>query len=184
MTAVERLFRQARPAGFAWNYGKTLAQTLVFWGFFLVLLPAVVARFEDGLGLWRFEPSRVVAAGGFVLFGSLGLTSGYFMARAGKGTPLPVDGPRHLVVVGPYRYLRNPMAVAGLLQGLMTALWFGSPLVVGYVVIGGVLWNRFIRPPEEDDLLRNFGLEFEAYRRAVRCWIPRLTPYRPSRLAD
>lgn len=73
------------------------------------------------------------------------------------------------------------MAVAGLVQGAATALWFGSPSVFGYVIAGAAVWNLAIRPAEEADLLRRFGDEFEEYRQAVRCWRPRLTPYNPER---
>ena len=175
-----RLFRAASPAGFAWNYSKTLAQTAAFWGFFLVVLPAVVAGVEDGVGLPQFEPQRTLAVVVFAAFGTLGLASGFSMARAGEGTPLPMDAPRRLVVVGPYRYIRNPMAVAGLAQGVATALWFGSPAVIAYVVIGGVAWDRVIRPLEEADLEERFGADFRAYRFAVPCWRFRRTAYRPT----
>ena len=72
-----RLFRAASPAGFAWNYSKTLAQTAAFWGFFLVVLPAVVAGVEDGIGLPQFEPQRTLAVVVFAAFGTLGLASGF-----------------------------------------------------------------------------------------------------------
>ena len=171
------LFRVAKPASFARNYAKTLSQTALFWGFFLGLLPAVVSAIENAVGLPQFEPRRALAGVVFVAFGSLGLTSGFFMARAGEGTPLPLDAPRRLVVVGPYRHIRNPMAVAGLIQGLATGVWFGSPAVMAYVVVGGVFWDRVIRVLEEDDLEARFGAEFVAYRDAVPCWRFRWSAY-------
>lgn len=98
------------------------------------------------------------------------------MAVAGEGTPLPADSPRKLIIVGQYRYVRNPMAMSSLMQGLCVALWLNSPLVAGYVVAGALLWNFLARPWEEADLKRRFGEPFRLYRREVRCWWPRLLP--------
>ncbi len=171
------LYRPAARGGFARNYGKTLAQTAVFWTTFLVVLPWIVSTFEDRADLPTFSPNRPAAVIIFVIFGSLGLTSGYTMARIGEGTPLPTDAPRKLVVAGPYRWVRNPMAVAGLVQGAATGLWFGSPIVLLYVVAGGLLWNIAIRPSEEADLEARFEESFRHYCREVSCWIPRLRPF-------
>ncbi|MGB3736554.1 MAG: hypothetical protein WA964_16455 [Ilumatobacter sp.] len=41
---------------------------------------------------------------------------------------------------------------------------------------GSVVWNFFIRPDEEADLLARFGRPYQAYADQVRCWIPRLRP--------
>jgi protein-S-isoprenylcysteine O-methyltransferase Ste14 len=54
----------------------------------------------------------------------------------------------------------------------------GSWLLMAYVLTGGLLWNFGLRPPEERDLLDRFGAEYARYRRAIRCWIPALRPYR------
>lgn len=176
--------REARPAPAGWNLLKTLSQTVVFWSVFLGLLPAGVYALEDALGLagWRFPSAAGVWAGGalFALGGGLGLTSGAVMAVRGRGTPLPVDCPRELVVAGPYRFVRNPMAVAGLAQGVAVGVALGSPAVVAYALAGGPLWNRLVRPWEEADLERRFGGPYRRYRAAVRCWLPRATPYRPG----
>ncbi|MBK7951112.1 MAG: hypothetical protein IPK00_20700 [Deltaproteobacteria bacterium] len=58
----------------------------------------------------------------FALCGSLGLASSATMAIHGRGTPIPLDYPRELVVLGPYRVLRNPMVVAGIGQGVAVGL--------------------------------------------------------------
>jgi protein-S-isoprenylcysteine O-methyltransferase Ste14 len=122
-----------------------------------------------------------VGAALLVLASALGLSSAFVMSTRGKGTPLPSAMPNHLVVAGPYRWVRNPMAVAGIAQGVGVGLMLSSWLVVAYAVIGSVLWNYAVRPSEEADLERRFGAEFQRYRATVRCWIPRLPrgPRRP-----
>jgi protein-S-isoprenylcysteine O-methyltransferase Ste14 len=77
-----------------------------------------------------------------------------------------------LVVSGPYRWVRNPMAIAGIVQGVAVGLVLSSWLVVAYAVAGSLLWNYAIRPLEEADLEERFGSEFRQYRDSVRCWIP------------
>ena len=174
--------REARPASAARNVAKTAAQMVVFWTAFLFILPTLVWNLETWLGLggWRFAHPAGRAAGVvlFALGGLLGLTSGLMMAVRGKGTPLPTDCARELVVVGPYRYVRNPMAVAGLAQGVAVGVFVGSPLVVLYALAGGPIWNAFVRPWEEIDLEQRFGEPYRRYRAAVRCWLPRIIPYR------
>ena len=94
------------------------------------------------------------------------------MAMRGEGTPLPAATARNLVVVGPYRFVRNPMAVAGALQAIGVGLWRGSWMVIASSIAGAVIWNTFIRPEEEADLAARFGSDYETYRSVVRCWIP------------
>jgi len=174
------MLRIAAPRSPALNLAKTLAQISVFWSVFLLVLPQQLQGLEQRLALPTFHfPGQVLLAG--VLFGALsalGLWSGATMAWLGSGTPLPLDTARELVVRGPYAYVRNPMAVAGLGQGLMVGLGMGSAAVLLYVLAGTLLWQWLIRPREEADLLQRFGPAYARYQRAVRCWVPRLRPYR------
>jgi protein-S-isoprenylcysteine O-methyltransferase Ste14 len=173
---TDRLFRQARAAGAGWNLTKTLLQIVVFWSTFLVLIPRGLVALER---YWGVEPlvtpfSRTTLWAMLLLASALGLTSGILMAVSGAGTPLPLDAPRRLVVRGPYCYVRNPMAIAGLTQGACAALLFQSWFALALVPAGFVVWNYVVRPLEERHLESMFGDEFRAYRRDVRCWIPRL----------
>jgi protein-S-isoprenylcysteine O-methyltransferase Ste14 len=79
--------------------------------------------------------------------------------------------------MGIYSFVRNPMAISGIGQGLAVGLFLGSPLVLLYALMGGAIWQMIFRPLEEDDLLKNFGADYEEYQKNVRCWIPRLRPY-------
>ena len=172
----DRFFRQAREAGPGLNLGKTLLQIVMFWLVFLVVIPGALVRLERALGIAPLVVpiSNVVVWLILVAASALGLTSGVLMAVRGAGTPLPFDAPRRLVVVGPYRHVRNPMAIAGLTQGACAALLFESWFALVLVPAGFLVWNYFVRPLEERHLETFFGDDYRSYRREIRCWIPRL----------
>lgn len=176
--------RQANEASWAWNLVKTLAQFVAFWTIFVLYIPDHVFRFERSIGIgYLFLGTNESMVGGVatLVVGSLfGLVSAVIMAVAGRGTPLPLDAARTLVLAGPYRFVRNPMAIAGGLQVLGIGLTIGSVTTLALAIAGLVVWNEVIRPWEERDLLARFGDSYAAYRDAVPCWIPRLTPYQPS----
>ena len=155
---------------------RTGAQIVVFWGLFLFVIPPLIARIDPMTPVaaaTTFGPVRIVALALFVAASSLGLASALAMVRRGQGTPLPIDGARYLVVSGPYAWVRNPMAVAGLSQGSAVALWLGSPLVLVYVLAGGLAWHRLVRPMEEAYLAATFGDAYRSYRARVPLWVPR-----------
>jgi protein-S-isoprenylcysteine O-methyltransferase Ste14 len=95
----------------------------------------------------------------------------------GVGTPLPAAAPKHLVVGGLYRWVRNPMYVAMLAVILGQALLFGQ---LGPLMYAAILWvsaASVVRWHEEPVLVRRYGADYEAYRRAVPAWWPRLRPW-------
>lgn len=160
------------------HVATTALQILVFWGLALGVVPVVIRWFEVR---WRLDAVLPPALGalGIVVFGAasaLGIWSAVVMSTLGRGTPLPSATASDLVVRGPYRFVRNPMAVAGIVQGAAVGLMLSSWLVVVYAVCGSLVWNYAIRPLEERDLEERFGDDFRRYRAAVRCWCPRLRP--------
>ncbi len=159
---------------------RTTGQAVVFWSVFIVGIPQLILRAQATLEIpgfmvaWQKETGAV----GMVLMAFINVWAGAVMAVDGEGTPFPADTARKLVVRGPYRVVRNPMAVGGLGFALALGFWMGSPLVMAYAVCGGLLWNVAARPMEERDLEARFGASYGRYRDAVRCWVPRLRPYR------
>jgi protein-S-isoprenylcysteine O-methyltransferase Ste14 len=170
-------FREAREATTARHLRRSLTQLVVFWTSFFVVMPLISTAVERRLRLvWDpLQPdSRVVA--GVVLFAAgsaIGLWSCVTMAVAGAGTPLPAETARELVVSGPYAHVRNPMAVAGVVQTVGAGLWWGSWMVAAAGLAGALIWDLLIRPTEEADLANRFGEPYRRYTQHVRCWLPR-----------
>jgi protein-S-isoprenylcysteine O-methyltransferase Ste14 len=98
----------------------------------------------------------------------------------GFGTPAPVAAPERLVIGGVYRYVRNPMYVAVLAAIVGQALLLGQLGLLLYAVAAWVVVAAFVRFYEEPTLMRRFGADYDAYRRAVPAWWPRLRPWEPG----
>ena len=93
---------------------------------------------------------------------------------SGKGTLAPWDPPKRLVVVGLYRFVRNPMYVAVLTVVLGWTLVFGSTWLAFYMVALAIAFHLRIRFYEEPRLRQQFAAEWSAYSAAVPRWLPRL----------
>lgn len=172
--------RVARPATRAWNTMKTTGQIILMWSVILGFLPMTINSYERTLGVPALPRLAVLGAAIFLIGSMLGIMTANVMVRDGLGTPLPLDTARNLVVSGPYRYVRNPMAIFGFVQGIGVGLWLGSLGVLLYTAIGAAIWQWGARPWEEADLEMRFGDRYRRYRSAVPCWVPRHTAYREA----
>ncbi|MFF5287955.1 methyltransferase family protein [Paractinoplanes globisporus] len=94
--------------------------------------------------------------------------------REGAGTPAPVAETARLVVGGPYRFVRNPMYVAVMLVIFGQSLVLGRLSLVIWGLAAGAAMVAFAKGYEEPRLRQLYGADYEAYRRAVPGWWPRL----------
>ncbi len=92
----------------------------------------------------------------------------------GRGTPLPTDPPRELVMTGPYRYVRNPIYVGVALIYAGYFLWFGYWAILAYSALAFVGVHAFVVLYEEPTLKRKFGASYQRYLDSVPRWIPRI----------
>ena len=98
-------------------------------------------------------------------------------AVEGLGTPFPAAPTENLVVGGLYRYVRNPMYLAVLAIILGQAAILGRVTLVAYAAVFWAIVAGFVSFYEEPTLSELYGEEYDAYRRAVRRWWPRATPW-------
>lgn len=159
-------------------WARAALQIVVFWSLFLGVLPLAIRWCEIRVGFPAMPSSLVVGLVMFASGGALGLWAGFHMARRGLGTPLPIDAAPNLVTSGPYAFVRNPMAIGGLLQGLAVAVSLGSWWIALYAILGGLIWDACVRPAEEAELRDRFGDRYDAYTGRVRCWWPKFGPRR------
>lgn len=146
---------------------------------FTVLVPGTVAGFlpyrivvRGGQAL-TVDPVRLWLAGPLMILGSATyLWCLRDFAVTGRGTPAPIDPPKHLVVRGLYRYVRNPMYVGVLLVIAGWAALSASGAVLGYGVVVTLVFHLFVVVVEEPLLRRQFGEAYDAYRRTVPRWVP------------
>ena len=148
------------------------------------LIPWLLTRWQAREPLPYWAPVRVL--GGILLVaGLIALVQAFVrFVVEGLGTPAPVAAPDRLVVGGVYRYVRNPMYVAVLVAIIGQALLLCR---LGLLLYAGAAWlivAAFVHWYEEPTLTRRFGAEYEAYRRAVPAWWPRLRPWEPGERDD
>jgi protein-S-isoprenylcysteine O-methyltransferase Ste14 len=144
------------------------------------LIPWLLTRWQVREPLPYWVPLRVL--GGVLLVAGLIVVIQAFVRFVveGFGTPVPVAAPERLVVGGVYRYVRNPMYVAILAAIVGQALLLGQLGLLLYAAAFWLITAAFVRFYEEPTLTRRFGVDYEAYRRAVPAWWPRLRPWKPS----
>jgi protein-S-isoprenylcysteine O-methyltransferase Ste14 len=174
------LTRQRLAGIFALEYSEAAMFVLIraityaslFIGFLLVFLPARVLSWS---GITR-PPSIGAAqiAGAFV--GASGAALALWCIATfivvGRGTPAPFDPPRNLVIVGPYRWVRNPMYVGAALALAGAALFYESWALLGYCAAFLVITHLFVVAYEEPVLRATFRDTYVRYCERVRRWLP------------
>ncbi|MEO1486471.1 MAG: isoprenylcysteine carboxylmethyltransferase family protein [Bacteroidota bacterium] len=166
------VFRESKSASRFQNGFKTFVQIVSIWSVTLVLFPWIILE-AFGYETPTSVTLKIIAILLFVLASTFNLASAHVFVKHGDGTPLPADQTKKLVIAGPYKYVRNPMALTGIVQGAAVALYFASLPVLVYALLGGILWHIVVRPLEEKNMLKRFGEDYENYRKEVGLWVPR-----------
>ena len=142
-------------------------------GFGIVLVPYLITHWQPGgpypLAV-RVLGVALIAAGG-VLF----IWGCARFAAEGVGIPIPTEPTSRLLTVGgPYRYVRNPLYLAWVMAITGQALLLSRPVLLIYAAAVLVIAACFVRWYEEPTLAKRFGEHYEAYRKQVPGWWPRL----------
>ena len=146
-----------------------------------VLVPWWLAQ-RDGVsfrvGHTALEIATQVAGCGVLVIGLMLFAASLrqFIVR-GRGTLAPWDPPKHLVVEGPYRYVRNPMisGVLFIVSGEAMILLSGSHAVWALIFL--IINAIYIPISEEPGLRQRFGASYDTYCANVGRLIPRITPW-------
>lgn len=130
---------------------------------------------------------RLTIAIALSLFGLLfGVWSIIVQNIIGKGGPLEIAGlevspkTQNLVVAGPYRYTRNPMLFGACAFYYGVAVYLNSVIAAALVTLFMTFMLLFVKLTEEPRLLKDFGADYEEYRRRVSMFVPWTQKRRPN----
>src|SRR5262249_7566486 len=127
---------------------------------------------------WVQVPGIVAVVAG----SALGLYCGAMLSTRGIGT-LGGDEwymPREFIATGPFRFVRNPMSIGGVVLLFGIALCYRSACALGVAAAMFLVSHLVAVYVEEPGLDKRFGESYREYRRNVHRWLPRLTPWQPS----
>jgi protein-S-isoprenylcysteine O-methyltransferase Ste14 len=118
----------------------------------------------------------------FIVIGSL---CAFWTVRVqfmiGKGTPVPIIPTQKLIILGPYKYCKNPMALGTFIAyigvGICTGFFSSTALVFLFIVF----LVTYIKLIEEKELIERFGSEYLEYQQNIPFLIPRIRKGSPTR---
>lgn len=148
---------------------KAFLAFLALPGIFGIVIPVALGIADP----WRstgYPAGAVVIALGVIVL--IWCVRDFYIS--GKGTLAPWAPPKNLVIVGLYKYSRNPMYIGVLIIVSGIALLTGSPIVSGYFLSLAVGFHLRVIRHEEPWLTANFGAEWMRYKESVPRWLPRI----------
>ncbi len=141
---------------------------MLLWGWVALRARVFDSKFGMELPDWTRVPGILLIIPGAVL----GLSCATEFIARGDGTPAPFDAPRKFVAVGPYRFVRNPMYVGGLMLLAGFGLYLNSVAILLLSLALLAVVHLFVLFYEEPTLRKNFGATYDEYCRNVSRWIP------------
>jgi protein-S-isoprenylcysteine O-methyltransferase Ste14 len=152
---------------------RTLGWLVLFPGALLGWVPWRLHHTTGGTGVWEGSVFQWLAV--WLILNGVGLAGWcvHLFNVEGRGTPVPCDPPKTFVVSGPYRFVRNPMALGWLIILAGEVMLYNARAVFLYWIGLLVAIVCFVRFFEEPQLAKRFGACYAAYQREVPRWIPR-----------
>jgi protein-S-isoprenylcysteine O-methyltransferase Ste14 len=100
------------------------------------------------------------------------LFGGAAVLACGAMLSTPGIVPSEFVIRGPFRYLRNPMSLAGVAMMLGLGLFCRSISIVVLASLFFLCLHIFVVYVEEPGLAKRFGKSYLDYKHSVNRWIP------------
>ncbi|MBI4517547.1 MAG: isoprenylcysteine carboxylmethyltransferase family protein [Deltaproteobacteria bacterium] len=153
--------------------GTTVFVLFVGPGPVIVLVPYLLTGWNLAPAFFGWETTRWLGVVTCLAAAPLLANALVGFVRRGQGTPAPVAPPRHLVVAGVYRYVRNPMYIGVLAMIVGQGVFLASVVVLLYAAGVALAFHLFVVLYEEPALRRKFGDNYRAYCKQVPRWLPR-----------
>lgn len=140
----------------------------------MILLPLGAIWLNGVLALPVFQSVLLQGFGALLLLAGISLFvyCTIIFKIKGRGTPVPIEPPKDLVVSDIYQFTRNPIYLAYWLIIFGEFLIIGSFLLFGYLVLFMIANHLYTVFHEEVLLKKRFGASYEKYMRSVPRYLP------------
>jgi protein-S-isoprenylcysteine O-methyltransferase Ste14 len=137
----------------------------------VILLPQVdkiigIGSFYVGYG------NIIVGVIAIIMGGFLALWTIIAQIKLASGTPFPMLPTKKLLIIGPFRYCRNPMTLGTIIAYSGVAILFGSYTALFVVVIFLLMLLVYLKLIEEKELEMRFGQEYLEYKKNTPFILP------------
>lgn len=137
----------------------------------VVLLPQVDKRI--GIGSFYIGYGNIIIGviaiimGGFLAFWTI-----IAQIKLASGTPFPMLPTKKLLIIGPFKYCRNPITLGTIIAYSGVAILVGSYTALLVVVIFSLTLLVYLKLIEEKELEMRFGQEYLEYKKNTPFILP------------
>ena len=128
-----------------------------------------IGSFFNGLG------NMVIGVMAIIIGGIVALWTIVIQIILASGTPFPMLPTKELLIVGPFKYCRNPMTLGTITAYAGIAIAVGSLTALMAVAIFAAILISYLKIIEEKELQMRFGIEYIEYKKKTPFIIPTTT---------
>lgn len=139
----------------------------------VLLLPHADKRL--GLGSFYFGSGNIIIGLiAIIMGGLLAFWTIIAQIKLASGTPFPMLPTQKLLIIGPFKYCRNPMTLGTIMAYSGVAIWVGSYTALFAVVIFSLLLLAYLKLIEEKELEIRFGQAYLDYKKNTPFIFPKV----------
>jgi protein-S-isoprenylcysteine O-methyltransferase Ste14 len=165
------------------NQESSKRRRLLFLGMgalvFPISIPAVLIlvlpQVDRTIGLDSFSFGNInifIGIISIIIGGFLGLWTIFAQIKLASGSPFPMMPTKKLIIVGPFKYCRNPMTLGTIIAYSGVAIWVGSYTALSLVILFASMLIVYIKMIEEKELALRFGQDYMEYKKNTPFILP------------
>jgi len=159
--------------------GKQIVMLLIGALIFPTGIPAILVfllpQVDKRIGIGSFYGGYVniiIGVIAIILGGGLAIWTIITQIKLASGTPFPMMPTQKLLIIGSFKYCRNPMTLGTLVAYAGVAIWVGSFTSMLAVIVLALILLAYIKLIEEKELALRFGQEYLEYKKNTPFILP------------
>lgn len=139
---------------------------------FLIVVSPLVDNYL-GIGSFFYGLSNIIIGIIAIIIGGIfAIWTIVIQITLASGTPFPMLPTKKLLIVGPFKYCRNPMTLGTIIAYAGIAILIGSFAALFVVAVLAAALIGYLKGIEEKELQLRFGSEYIAYKKETPFIIP------------